>query len=63
MLGSAKQFRTAAIKQLLIASVMLVVQIIIFVVSAGYFPGPRPWLYFGIAFAHYLISVTVQYKA
>jgi protein-S-isoprenylcysteine O-methyltransferase Ste14 len=62
MLGSTKQFRTAAVKQLLIASVMLVVQIIIFIVSAGYLPGPRPWLYFGIAFAHYLISVTVQYK-
>jgi protein-S-isoprenylcysteine O-methyltransferase Ste14 len=62
MLGSTKQFRTAATKWLLIASVMLVVQIIIFVVSAGNLPGPRPWLYFGMAFAHYLISVTVQYK-
>jgi protein-S-isoprenylcysteine O-methyltransferase Ste14 len=62
MLSSTKQFRAAAIKQLMIASVMLIVQIIIFVVSAGYLPSPRPWLYFGIAFAHYLISVTVQYK-
>jgi len=46
----------------LIASVMLVVQIIIFVVSAGYVPDSRPWLYFVVAFAHYFISIAVQYK-
>jgi protein-S-isoprenylcysteine O-methyltransferase Ste14 len=41
---------------------MLVVQMIIFVVSAGSIPNPRPWLYFVVAFAHYFISITVQYK-
>jgi protein-S-isoprenylcysteine O-methyltransferase Ste14 len=55
-------FRIAAIKQLLISSVMLVVQIIIFVVSAGSVPDSRPWLYFVVAFAHYFISIAVQYK-
>lgn len=62
MLDSIRQFRIAALKQLLIASVMLIVQIIVFVVSAGIVPSPRPWLYFGIAFAHYSISIGVQYK-
>ncbi len=57
-----KQFRKATIEQLLISSVMLVVQIIIFVVSAGYVPDSRPWLYFVVAFAHYFISIAVQYK-
>jgi protein-S-isoprenylcysteine O-methyltransferase Ste14 len=57
-----RQFSIAMIKQLLIASVMLVVQIIIFVVSAGYVPDFRPWLYFVVAFAHYFISIAVQYK-
>lgn len=57
-----RQFRMAAIKQLLIASVMLVVQIIIFVISAGSIPNPQPWLYFVVAFAHYFISIAVQYK-
>jgi len=57
-----RQFSIAMIKQLLIASVMLVVQIIIFVVSAGSVPDSRPWLYFVVAFAHYFISIAVQYK-
>jgi protein-S-isoprenylcysteine O-methyltransferase Ste14 len=57
-----RQFSIAMIKQILIASVMLVVQIIIFVVSAGSVPDSRPWLYFVVAFAHYFISIAVQYK-
>ena len=57
-----RQFRIAAIKQLLIASIMLFVQIIIFVVSAGSLSNPQPWLYFVVAFAHYFISIAVQYK-
>jgi protein-S-isoprenylcysteine O-methyltransferase Ste14 len=62
MQGANRLFRIAAIKQLLIASVMLVVQIIIFVVSAGSLPNLQPWLYFVVAFAHYFISIAVQYK-
>ena len=57
-----RQFSIAMIKQILIASVMLVVQIIIFVVSAGSVPDSRPWLYFVVAFAHYFISIAVQYR-
>jgi protein-S-isoprenylcysteine O-methyltransferase Ste14 len=57
-----RQFSIAMIKQLLIASVMLAVQIIIFAVSAGSAPDSRPWLYFVVAFAHYFISIAVQYK-
>jgi hypothetical protein len=47
------QFRIAAAKQLLVSTVMLAVQIIVFVVSAGNVSGPRPWLYFVIAFVHF----------
>ena len=57
-----RQFSLALIKQLLIASVMLAVQIIIFAVSAGSVPDSRPWLYFVVAFAHYFISIAVQYR-
>lgn len=60
--SNSKQFRMAAIKQLFVASVMLLVQIIIFFVSAGYIADPRPWLYFGTALAHYSVSTAVQYK-
>ncbi len=60
--SNSKQFRMAAITQLIVASVMLSVQIIIFFVSAGYISDPRPWLFFGTAIAHYSISIAVQYK-
>ena len=63
MLERKKQFRSAAVKQFLVSSVMLSVQIIVFVVSAGNLPSPRPWLYFGIAFIHYSVSIGVQYEA
>jgi protein-S-isoprenylcysteine O-methyltransferase Ste14 len=62
MLEGRKQFRIAAVKQLLVSSVMLIVQIVVFVVSAGSVVEPRPWLYFGIAFVHYSVSIGVQYK-
>jgi protein-S-isoprenylcysteine O-methyltransferase Ste14 len=51
----------AAVKQLLVSSVMLVTQIAIFFFSAGYI-GIRPWIYFGSSFLHYTISIVAQYK-
>jgi hypothetical protein len=60
--SNPKQFRMAAIKQLLVASVMLFFQIIVFFVSAGQISDPRPWLFFGTAFVHYSVSTAVQYK-
>jgi len=57
-----KEFRVAGIKQLLLASVMLVIQMVIFFISAGHIDGPRPWIFFGASFMHYSISTTVQYK-
>jgi len=62
MLESRKQFRIAAVKQLLVSAVMLSVQIIVFVVSAGNLPDPRPGLYFGTAFVHSSVSIGIQYK-
>jgi len=60
--SNSKQFRIAAIKQLFVASVMLFVQIIVFFVSADHITDPRPWLFFGLAFAHYSVSTAIQYK-
>ncbi len=58
----AKKLRAAGIKSLLLASVMLALQMIIFFISAGHFLGPRPWAFFGASFTHYAISTAVQYR-
>jgi len=57
-----KQLRMAGIKQLLLASIMLFIQITIFYVSAGYITDARPWIFFGASFLHYSVSIAVQYK-
>jgi len=62
MLVRNKGFKVAGIKQLLLASVMLVIQMVIFLISAGHVDGPRPWIFFGASFLHYSISTAVQYK-
>ncbi len=59
---NSKKFRTATIKQFLITSIFLLLQIVIFFVSAGSTIGQRPWIYFITAFIHYSISTAVQYK-
>ena len=59
---NTKQFRVATIKQLTITSIFLLVQIIVFFVSAGNITNQRPWLYFITAFIHYSVSTAVQYK-
>jgi protein-S-isoprenylcysteine O-methyltransferase Ste14 len=55
------QLRMAAVKQLIVAYVMLFIQITIFFVSAGHVAF-RPWIFFGVSFLHYSISTIVQYK-
>jgi len=52
----------AGIKSLLLASVMLALQMIIFYISAGHIVGLRPWTFFGASFVHYALSTAVQYK-
>jgi len=59
---NTKQFRVATIKQLTITSIFLLVQIIVFFVSAGNIANQRPWLYFIAAFVHYSVSTAAQYK-
>jgi len=54
--------KIAVIKSLLLASGMLVLQMIIFFISAGHVDGPRPWIFFGASFMHYTVSTAVQYK-
>ena len=62
MLKNNRQIKIAATKQLSITSIFLLIQIIIFFVSAGNIANPRPWLYFFTAFIHYSASTAVQYK-
>jgi protein-S-isoprenylcysteine O-methyltransferase Ste14 len=59
--ASTKGAGIAAVKQLAVSSVMLLVQLAIFFFSSGYI-GTQPWIYFGSAFAHYTISIVAQYK-
>ncbi len=57
-----KRFRIAGIKQLLLSSIMLFIQITIFYVSAGNITDARPWIFFGASFLHYSGSIAFQYK-
>jgi protein-S-isoprenylcysteine O-methyltransferase Ste14 len=59
---NSKQYKIAAIKQLSITSIFLLIQIVIFILSAGNMVNQRPWLYFIIALFNYVISIAVQYK-
>jgi len=51
----------AAVKQLAVSSVMLLIQLAIFFFSAGHI-GIRPWVFFGSSFLHYAISIVAQCK-
>ncbi len=62
MLVRNKGFKVAVIKQLLLSSVMLAIQMVVFFISVGHIDGPRPWIFFGASFLHYSISTAVQYK-
>ena len=57
-----KKLKVAGIKSLLLASVMLALQMIIFYISAGNIAGLRPLAFFGASFMHYALSTAVQYK-
>ncbi len=57
-----KRLRMAGIKQLLLIYLMLSIQIVLFIVSAGHTAGLRPWIFFGASFLHYSVSTVVQYK-
>ena len=59
---SDKQLRVAGIKSLLVACIMLFMQILVFVVSAGQITDVRPWIFFGAAFLHISVSTAVQYQ-
>jgi protein-S-isoprenylcysteine O-methyltransferase Ste14 len=61
MMENGKRARVNVIKQLLLTSVMLCVQIMVFFVFAGYI-SVRPWILFGASFIHYFVSTIAQYK-
>jgi hypothetical protein len=58
----SRQFGVAAIKQLFVTSLFLLVQIVVFFFSADYLIDPRAWPYFVTAFVHYVASTIVQFK-
>jgi protein-S-isoprenylcysteine O-methyltransferase Ste14 len=58
---SIERTEVAAVKQLVVSSVMLAIQVAIFFLSAGYIE-VRPWIFFGSSFLHYTISIVAQYK-
>lgn len=59
---NSKGARASVIKQFLLTSVMLIIQMTIFFIAAGDINMPRVWTYFGAAFAHYAASTTLLYK-
>lgn len=60
--SNSTRFMVAAAKQVFVSSAMLIVQILVFAISAGGIADIRPWLFFGTAFVHYVVSIAVQYK-
>ena len=57
-----KRFRTAGIKQFIVLSILLSVQITVFFFSAGGIIDARAWIFFCASFLHYSVSTAVQYK-
>lgn len=57
----SERVEVAAVKQLAVSSVMLVIQVAIFFFSAGHI-GFRPWVLFGSLFVHYTVSIVAQCK-
>ncbi len=56
------KLRVAAVKSFLLSSVMLILIMTVFFISAGNFTGFRPWAFFGASFLHYAISTAIQFK-
>jgi protein-S-isoprenylcysteine O-methyltransferase Ste14 len=50
-----------AAKQLIVSSVMLLINLAIFFFSAGDI-GVRPWIFYGSSFVHSTVSIVAQYK-
>ena len=57
-----KELRRAGIKQVLLSSFMLILQVIVFFISAGHINIPRAWIFFGATFVYLSISTAVLYK-
>ena len=58
----SRKFGVAAIKQLFVTSIFLLVQLAVFFISADFSIDPRAWAYFATAFVHYVVSTIVQFK-
>jgi protein-S-isoprenylcysteine O-methyltransferase Ste14 len=59
---NSKNFIITAIKQLLVTSILLFVQIVVFVIFSGCLIDSRSWFYFVTAFGNYVISTAIQFK-
>ena len=55
------QAQMAAVKQLIVTYAMLFIHVIVFFISAGEIAF-RPWIFFGVSFLNYSLSIIVQYK-
>ena len=59
---NSEQFGIAIIKQLVVTSVLLLVQVYVFYISAGNLTELGQWFYFAAAFIYYVFSTALQFK-
>lgn len=59
--SNSNRAKMAAVKQLILSSVMLFIQVVVFFVSAGNI-AVRPIIFFSASFLHYFFSIVIQYK-
>lgn len=57
-----RELRGSVIKQIIVSSLMLLVQVTIFLISAGQMNVPRAWAFFGVTFVYLLVSIVALYR-
>ncbi|MCK5593429.1 hypothetical protein KAI31_04955, partial [Candidatus Bathyarchaeota archaeon] len=57
-----KKMKRAGIKQVLLSTLLLIIQMIIFFLSAGHMNISRAWIFFGVTFVYLSGSTAVLYR-
>ena len=57
-----KKMKRAGIKQVLLSSLLLIIQMIIFFLSVGHINVSRAWMFFGATFVYLSVSTVVLYR-
>jgi len=57
-----KKMKRAGIKQVLLSSLLLIIQMIIFFLSVGHINVSRAWIFFGATFVYLSVSTAVLYR-